>query len=36
MKALKRKNNALFVFLIITIYAFLGFGLGYIIWEYFL
>lgn len=36
MKALKRKNNALFVFFIITIYAFFGFGLGYIIWEYFL
>ena len=31
---LKKKNNAAFVFFIITLYAFLGFGLGFIIWEY--
>jgi hypothetical protein len=30
----KKKNNAAFVFFIITLYAFLGFGLGFIIWEY--
>ncbi|VXA55570.1 conserved hypothetical protein [Acinetobacter proteolyticus] len=36
MSFLKKKNNASFVFFIITLYAFLGFGLGYIIWEYLL
>lgn len=36
MSFLKKKNNASFVFFIITLYAFIGFGLGYIIWEYFL
>ncbi|NUF13752.1 hypothetical protein, partial [Acinetobacter oleivorans] len=25
-----------FVFFIITLYSFIGFGLGFIIWEYFL
>jgi hypothetical protein len=34
MSFLKKKNNAAFVFFIITLYAFLGFGLGFIIWEY--
>ncbi len=33
---LKTQNKASFVFFIISLYAFLGFGLGYIIWEYFL
>ncbi|WP_413784495.1 hypothetical protein [Acinetobacter sp. S54] len=36
MRFLKQKNKASFVFLIITLYAFLGFGIGYIIWEYLL
>jgi hypothetical protein len=36
MNYLRRKNNAFFVFFIITLYSFLGFFLGYIIWEYFL
>jgi hypothetical protein len=36
MSFFKKKNNASFVFFIITLYAFIGFGLGYIIWEYFL
>lgn len=36
MSFLKKKNNASFVFFIITLYALIGFGLGYIIWEYFL
>jgi hypothetical protein len=30
----KRKNNASFVFFIITLYSLLGFGLGYVIWEF--
>ncbi|WP_171406750.1 hypothetical protein [Acinetobacter guerrae] len=36
MSFLKQKNKASFVFFIITLYAFLGFGIGYIIWEYML
>lgn len=32
----KKKNKASFVFFIITLYSFLGFGIGYVIWEYFL
>lgn len=36
MSFFKKKNNASFVFFIITLYGFIGFGLGYIIWEYFL
>ncbi|MFG0588570.1 hypothetical protein ACF8D3_11125 [Acinetobacter sp. YQ_14] len=36
MSFLRKKNNASFVFIIITLYAFLGFGVGYIIWEFFL
>ncbi|CAI3114042.1 hypothetical protein [Acinetobacter] len=36
MNILKKKNKASFVFFIITLYSFIGFGLGYIIWEYFL
>lgn len=34
MNFLQKQNKASFVFFIITLYAFLGFGLGYIIWEY--
>ena len=33
---LLKKNRAWFVFFIITLYSFLGFFLGFIIWEYFL
>ncbi|WP_228258838.1 hypothetical protein [Acinetobacter ihumii] len=36
MKSLKQHNTASFVFLIITLYALLGFGIGYVIWEYLL
>ncbi|ESK54038.1 MAG: hypothetical protein I8H98_06140 [Moraxellaceae bacterium] len=36
MSSLNKENKASFVFFIITLYAFLGFGLGFIIWEYFL
>ncbi|WP_151830814.1 hypothetical protein [Acinetobacter ursingii] len=36
MQFLKQKNKASFVFFIITLYAFLGFAIGYVIWEYFL
>ncbi|MDK1684609.1 MULTISPECIES: hypothetical protein [Acinetobacter] len=36
MSFLTKKNKASFVFFIITLYSFIGFGLGYIIWEYFL
>jgi hypothetical protein len=36
MSFLNKKNKASFVFFIITLYAFLGFGLGYLIWEYLL
>jgi len=36
MNSLKKKNKASFVFFIITLYAFIGFGLGYLIWEYIL
>ncbi|MFQ1044162.1 MULTISPECIES: hypothetical protein [Acinetobacter] len=32
----KKKNNAAFVFFIITLYSLLGFGIGYVIWEFFL
>ncbi|WP_092766106.1 MULTISPECIES: hypothetical protein [unclassified Acinetobacter] len=34
MNFLKKKNKASFVFFIITAYSCLGFGLGYLIWEY--
>ena len=34
MRFFRQKNKASFVFFIITLYAFLGFGLGFIIWEY--
>ncbi|MCH7308809.1 hypothetical protein MMO38_11825 [Acinetobacter sp. NIPH 1852] len=34
MRFLKKKNKASFVFFIIILYAFLGFGLGFVIWEY--
>ncbi|QSQ97348.1 hypothetical protein [Acinetobacter indicus] len=33
---LKKKNSASFVFFIITLYSLIGFGLGYVIWEYLL
>ncbi|MEB6677984.1 MULTISPECIES: hypothetical protein [Acinetobacter] len=36
MRFLKKNNSASFVFLIITLYAFLGFAIGFVIWEYFL
>lgn len=36
MNFLKKKNKASFVFFIITFYALIGFGLGYLIWEYWL
>ncbi|MDM1758000.1 MULTISPECIES: hypothetical protein [unclassified Acinetobacter] len=36
MNFLKKKNKASFVFFIITLYSFLGFALGYIIWEFIL
>ncbi|MDM1247289.1 hypothetical protein ACFODO_09710 [Acinetobacter sichuanensis] len=36
MNFLRKNNKASFVFFIITAYSFLGFGLGYIIWEYLL
>ncbi|WP_086183098.1 hypothetical protein [Acinetobacter sp. ANC 4558] len=36
MSYFKTKNKASFVFMIITLYSFIGFGLGYIIWEYLL
>ncbi|MDQ8936058.1 hypothetical protein [Acinetobacter rudis] len=36
MSMLNKKNKASFVFFIITLYAFIGFGIGYIIWEYFM
>ncbi|WP_426453088.1 hypothetical protein ACPF64_10395 [Acinetobacter sp. KB005] len=36
MNILKKKNKASFVFFIITLYSFIGFGLGFIIWEYLL
>ena len=36
MNFLLKKNRAWFVFFIITLYSFLGFFLGFIIWEYFL
>jgi len=32
----KKKNNAAFVFFIITLYSLLGFGIGYVIWGFFL
>ncbi|MCK0879482.1 hypothetical protein BFR78_019680 [Acinetobacter pittii] len=31
-----KKNKTSFVFFIITLYSFIGFGLGFVIWEYFL
>jgi hypothetical protein len=34
MRFFRQKNKASVVFFIITLYAFLGFGLGFIIWEY--
>ncbi|MFW1859979.1 hypothetical protein [Acinetobacter defluvii] len=36
MSFLREKNKASFVFFIITAYSLLGFGLGYIIWEFIL
>jgi len=36
MSFLKKKNSASFVFFIITLYSLIGFGLGYVIWEYLL
>ncbi|WP_174558688.1 hypothetical protein [Acinetobacter bouvetii] len=30
----KKKNKASFVFFIITLYSFLGFGIGFVIWEF--
>ncbi|MFW1950950.1 hypothetical protein [Acinetobacter beijerinckii] len=36
MSFLRKKNKASFVFFIITLYSLLGFGIGFIIWEYFL
>ena len=30
----KKENKASFVFFIIVLYSFLGFGIGYAIWEY--
>ncbi|NHC04984.1 hypothetical protein G9F31_14670 [Acinetobacter sp. 187] len=36
MKFFKKKNNASFVFFIITLYSILGFTIGFVIWEYFL
>lgn len=36
MSFLRKKNKASFVLFIITLYSMLGFGLGFIIWEYFL
>ncbi|MFN3289964.1 MAG: hypothetical protein ACK410_05970 [Acinetobacter sp.] len=36
MNFLLKKNRAWFVFFIITLYSFLGFFLGFIIWEYLL
>ncbi|MFW1807993.1 hypothetical protein [Acinetobacter ursingii] len=36
MQFLKQKNKASFVFFIIMLYAFLGFAIGYVIWEYLL
>ncbi len=34
MDFLFKKNKAWFVFFIITIYSFLGFFIGFVIWEY--
>ncbi|NUG13377.1 hypothetical protein HUN13_17555 [Acinetobacter seifertii] len=36
MNFLRMKNKASFVLFIITLYSMLGFGIGFIIWEYFL
>lgn len=36
MKYLKKKNKASFVFFIITLYALIGFSIGYVIWEFLL
>ncbi|MDM1286986.1 hypothetical protein [Acinetobacter indicus] len=36
MSFLKKKNSASFVFFIIMLYSLIGFGLGYVIWEYLL
>ncbi|NHB56843.1 hypothetical protein [Acinetobacter shaoyimingii] len=36
MKYLKKKNKASFVFFIITLYSFIGFFIGYVIWEFIL
>ncbi|MBD1230824.1 hypothetical protein IDM33_13920 [Acinetobacter seifertii] len=33
---MRKKNKASFVLFIITLYSMLGFGIGFIIWEYFL
>ncbi|WP_373866268.1 hypothetical protein [Acinetobacter radioresistens] len=33
MNFFKKKNKASFVFFIITLYALVGFSLGYFIWE---
>ncbi|WP_086374379.1 MULTISPECIES: hypothetical protein [unclassified Acinetobacter] len=30
----KKKNKASFVYFIITSYSLLGFGIGYVIWEF--
>ena len=36
MSFLHKHNKASFVFFIITAYALLGFGIGYVIWEHLL
>ncbi|WP_144424780.1 hypothetical protein [Acinetobacter equi] len=36
MDFFKKHNKASFTFFIITLYSFIGFGLGYVIWEHML